>query len=134
MAKKKTNKITLPFVFYRSRCMKIGTHSRATALLQRAQMTRTVQLHRHDVYGQLHCPISAQIGPVDNQSTNQTRGGGGALPSNRLTGTCPWMGPHFHDWIDFDNRVAFSIELLEWGSIFSGFGGKNILASREFGY
>ena len=40
---------------------------------------------------------------------------------------CRWMGSHFHDWIDY-NGVAFSIELLEWGRIFSGFGGKNILA------
>ena len=58
---------------------------------------------------------------------------GGALPSNRLMGMCRWMGSHFHDWIDY-NGVAFSIELLEWGRIFSGLGGKNILASREFGY
>ena len=58
-------------------------------------------------------------------------GGGAALPSNRLMGMCSWMGLHFHDWIDY-NGVAFSIELLEWGHIFSGFVGKNILASREF--
>ena len=30
---------------------------------------------------------------------------------------CHWMGSHFHDWIDY-NRVAFSIELLEWGRTF----------------
>ena len=47
-------KTTVPFVFYRSRCVKIVTHSSATALLQCALMTRTVQLHRHDVY----CPIT----------------------------------------------------------------------------
>ena len=58
---------------------------------------------------------------------------GGALPSNRLMGMSHWMGSHFHDWIDY-NGVAFSIELLERGRIFSGFVGKNILASREFGY
>ena len=58
---------------------------------------------------------------------------GGALPSNRLMGLCRWMGLHFHDWIDYDG-VAFSIESLEWGRIFSEFGGKNILASTEFGY
>ena len=46
---------------------------------------------------------------------------------------CRWMGSHFHDWIDY-NGVAFLIELLEWGRIFSGFGDKNILASREFVY
>ena len=33
-----------------------------------------------------------------------------------------WMGSHFHDAIDY-NGVAFSIELLEWGHIFSDFGG-----------
>ena len=48
-------------------------------------------------------------------------------------GLCRWMGLHFHDWIDYDG-VAFSIESLEWGRIFSEFGGKNILASTEFGY
>ena len=57
--------------------------------------------------------------------------GGGTLPSNRLMGMFRWMGSYFHDWIDY-NGVAFSIELLEWGRIFSGFGGKNIQASREF--
>ena len=43
------------------------------------------------------------------------------------------MGSHFHDWIDY-NKVAFSMELLEWGRIFSGFWGRNILASSKFGY
>ena len=52
-------------------------------------------------------------------------GGGGALPSKRLMGMCRWMGSNFHEWIDY-NGVIFSIELLEWGSIFSRFGGKNI--------
>ena len=61
------------------------------------------------------------------------RGGGGALPSNRLMGMCRWMGSHFHDCIDY-NGVAFSTELLEWGRIFSEFWGKNLLASREFRY
>ena len=46
---------------------------------------------------------------------------------------CRWMGSHFHDWIDY-NGVAFSTELLEWGRIFSGVWGKNILASSKFGY
>ena len=59
--------------------------------------------------------------------------GGGALPSNRLMGMCRWMGSHFHYWIDY-NGVAFSMELLEWGRIFSAFWGKNILASGKFGY
>ena len=31
-------KTTVPFVFDRSRCMKIGTHFSATALLHRVQM------------------------------------------------------------------------------------------------
>ena len=62
----------------------------------------------------------------------KARGGGGVLPSNRLMGMCCWMGSHFHDWIDH-NGVAFSIELLEWGRIFSGFWGENILASRSLG-
>ena len=31
----------------------------------------------------------------------------------RPMGMCRWMGPHIHDWIDY-NGVAFSIELLEW--------------------
>ena len=51
--------------------------------------------------------------------------GGGALPSKRLMGMCHWMVSHFHDWIGY-NEVVFSIEFLEWGRIFSGFGGKNI--------
>ena len=36
------------------------------------------------------------------------------------------MGPHFHDWIDY-NGVAFSIELLELGRTFSDFWGKTVL-------
>ena len=31
---------------------------------------------------------------------------------------CRWMGSHFHDWIDY-NRVAFSMDLLEWGRTLS---------------
>ena len=42
------------------------------------------------------------------------------------------MGSHFHGWIDY-NGVAFSIELLERDRICSGFGVKNILASRDSG-
>ena len=55
-------------------------------------------------------------------------GKGEALPSNRLMEMCRWMGSHFHDWIDY-NGVAFSIELLEWGRIFSGFWGKKTMDS-----
>ena len=32
----------------------------------------------------------------------------------------PWMGLHFHDWIEY-NGVAFSIGLLQWGRAFSDF-------------
>ena len=38
---------------------------------------------------------------------------------------CRWMGSHFHHLFDYNG-------LLEWGRIFSGFGGKNIQASSEF--
>ena len=71
--------------------------------------------------------------PFQNRRAISARGGGGVLPSNRLMGMCRWMGSRFHDWIGY-NGVPFSIELLEWGCIFSGFGSENILASREFGY
>ena len=54
---------------------------------------------------------------------------GGVLPSNGLMGMCRWMGSHFHAWNDY-NGVAFSIQLLEWGRTFSGFGAKKILASQ----
>ena len=47
-------------------------------------------------------------------------GGRGVLPYKRLMGMCRWMGPHFHDWIDY-NGVVFSIELLEWGRRFLDF-------------
>jgi len=50
------------------------------------------------------------------------QGAGGVLPSNRLMGMRRWMGSHFHDWIDY-SRVVFSIELLEWGHTYRGFGG-----------
>ena len=42
-------------------------------------------------------------------------------PSNRLMGTCRWMGSHFQSWIDY-NGFLFSLELLEWDSTFLGFG------------
>ena len=53
------------------------------------------------------------------------RGGGGDVlpfPYKRLMGMCCWMGSHFDDWIDY-NRIAFSIEFLEWGGTFSDFWG-----------
>ena len=36
----------------------------------------------------------------------------------------PLDGSHFHNWIDY-NGVTFSMELLEWGRTFSGWGSKN---------
>ena len=56
--------------------------------------------------------------------------GEGVLPYKRLMRMCPWMGSHFHNWIDY-NGVEFSIELLEWGRTFSHFLGKKILLSRD---
>ena len=60
-------------------------------------------------------------------------GGGGAVPYKRLIGRFgdmplddPWVGSHFHDWIDY-NGVAFSKELLEWGRTFSDFWGKRVV-------
>ena len=47
-------------------------------------------------------------------------GGGAVLPYNRVMWMCRWMESHFHVWIDY-NGVAFSIELIEWGSTFSDF-------------
>ena len=66
------------------------------------------------MHSRYSCGISHYKGEIYTQ--------GGVLPSNRLMGMCCWMGSHFHDWIDY-NGVAFSLELLEWGRIFSGFGG-----------
>ena len=51
---------------------------------------------------------------------------GEVLPYKRLRGMCPWMGSHFHNWINY-NGVAFSIELLEWDRIFLDFWGKTVL-------
>ena len=38
--------------------------------------------------------------------------GGEVLPYKRQMGMCRWMGPHFHDWIDYYG-VTFFVELLE---------------------
>ena len=46
--------------------------------------------------------------------------GGRVLPYKRLMGMCRRMGSHFYHWIDY-NRVAFSIDLLEWGRTFPDF-------------
>ena len=48
------------------------------------------------------------------------------LRYNRLMGMCSWTASHFHYWIEY-NRVAFSIELLEWGCPFSEFWGQKVL-------
>ena len=90
---------------------------------------------RQDVNG-IACRTSTKTSPKHEARAERELlpgGGGGAHPSNRLMGMCRWMGSHFHDWIDY-NGVAFSTELLEWGRTFSGFWGKNILASSKFGY
>ena len=68
---------------------------------------------------------STEFIPGSNVWALFVRGGGGGrgvLPYRRLMGMYRWMGSHFHDAIDY-NGVAFSIELLEWGHIFSDFGG-----------
>ena len=39
---------------------------------------------------------------------------------------CRWIRSHFYDLIDY-NGVVFSIELLEWGRIFSDLCGKKVL-------
>ena len=52
---------------------------------------------------------------------HQSPGARRVLTYKELMGMCRWMGWHFHDWIDY-NRVAFSIELLEWGRTFTDFG------------
>ena len=56
------------------------------------------------------------------QEVDARGGRGGLLRSNRIMGMCRWIGSPFQEWIDY-NGVAFSIELLEWGRKFSGFGG-----------
>ena len=59
---------------------------------------------------------------VQSKATSRPWGGGGVLPSKRLMGMCRLMRSHFHGWID-NNGFAFSLELLKWDCIFSGFGG-----------
>ena len=44
---------------------------------------------------------------------------------------CRWLGSHFDSWIDYGG-LAFSLELLEWGRIFSGLGVRIFVASRGF--
>ena len=46
---------------------------------------------------------------VPGIGTGGPKGGGGVLPYKRLVRMCPWIGSHFHDWIDY-NGVAFSRE------------------------
>ena len=36
---------------------------------------------------------------------------------------CRWMESNFHGWVNC-NRVAFSLDLLEWDRKFLDFGGK----------
>ena len=42
------------------------------------------------------------------------------LPSKRLLGMCRWMGSYFHNCVAY-NGVTFLVDLLNWGSTFSGF-------------
>ena len=44
---------------------------------------------------------------------------------------CRWMESNFHGWVNC-NRVAFSLELLEWDRTFSGFGDQKIQVGRDF--
>ena len=64
---------------------------------------------------------------VLSQSLSVSRGyksfPGEVIPYKGLMGMWRWMGLHFHLWIDY-NRVAFSMESLEWGRTFSEFWGK----------
>ena len=41
-----------------------------------------------------------------------------------------WMGLHFPDWVDC-NGVTFSLELIEWGCIYSEFSVKKIFGCRN---
>ena len=36
-------------------------------------------------------------------------GRGGLLPYKRLMGMCHWMGPHFHEWSDYNGVAHFLI-------------------------
>ena len=44
---------------------------------------------------------------------------------------CRWMGWHFHVWIYYSG-AAFSLESLEWGRTFSGFGGSEHSCRQGF--
>ena len=39
---------------------------------------------------------------------------------------CRWIGSHFHVWFEY-NRIAFSMEFLEWRRTFSDFWGGKVL-------
>ena len=49
--------------------------------------------------------------------------GRGVPPYEALMGTCRWMGSHFHDWINYNNGLAFSIEFTRMGLHIFGFWG-----------
>ena len=44
-------------------------------------------------------PCYKQVSVTTNIN-NSGPGGGGVLPYERLMGMCPWVGSHFHHWID----------------------------------
>ena len=60
---------------------------------------------------------------MDKYQGNQLRRGGGGTPLQEANRDVLLDGVHFLDWSDY-NRVAFLIDLLEWGRKFSDFGGK----------
>ena len=64
---------------------------------------------------------------------HHTTGGRGQLPYKRLMGMCRWMGPHFHDWIDYNVMGSHFQKLLEWGRSFSNFRGKTVLHISYYG-
>ena len=74
--------------------------------------------------------ISAGRKPLDEVSVKGTvrkarGGGGGTRSSNRLMGSCRWMGSHFYDWVDYKG-VAFSIEVTKMGLLIFGTLGERI--------
>ena len=52
-----------------------------------------------EAWSNLSATLVLNGGALDIQETTHP-GGGGVLPYKRLMGMCPWMGSHFHDWID----------------------------------
>ena len=57
--------------------------------------------------------------------------GWGVLPSSRLVGMCCWIGPHFHDWIDYYGLHFYK---RYWNGVahFQDFGAQKIQVCRDF--